>query len=149
MISMYDRRYAIFVLRDKQGRIVLQKRDKNAPKHPLHWSFFGGNIENGETPEQAVKREAMEELGLRSVRFRFFGRYDVKDGNELNEIFLFVCNLDTPLDTLRANQKEGEDLGLFSYEDIKSLKIPEANIALLRELFGATKKSGVMYVQKE
>jgi ADP-ribose pyrophosphatase YjhB (NUDIX family) len=47
------------ILRDAEGRILLHRRsDDNS------WSLIGGWMENGETPDQAVRREAREESGL-------------------------------------------------------------------------------------
>lgn len=46
-------------LRDKQGKLLLQKRaDKNL------WGFPGGAIELGESFEEALIREYLEETGL-------------------------------------------------------------------------------------
>ena len=46
-----------------QGRVFIQKR---APKDVWGglWEFPGGGVEDGETPEQAVVREFMEETGF-------------------------------------------------------------------------------------
>ncbi len=45
------------------GEILLLKRADNAGDYPGHWCFPGGRIEEGETPEQAARRESMEEIG--------------------------------------------------------------------------------------
>jgi 8-oxo-dGTP diphosphatase len=58
-------RLAALILFDRQKRILLQHRTDDAPTFPGHWSFFGGGVEPGEMPEQAAKREAMEELAYR------------------------------------------------------------------------------------
>jgi 8-oxo-dGTP diphosphatase len=78
-----SRHVAVLILYDGQGRILLQHRTCDAPSFPGHWGLFGGGIEPGETPEQAVKREILEELSyqLRSVR-RITGRQFVHGGVE-------------------------------------------------------------------
>jgi 8-oxo-dGTP pyrophosphatase MutT (NUDIX family) len=43
------------------GRILVQDRRGHRPPP---WGFFGGGIEQGETPLQAVLREVREELGM-------------------------------------------------------------------------------------
>ncbi len=55
---------AIVLLVDRQGRILLQHRDGNAPRFPNLWGFVGGAIEEGESPEEAARREVYEETGL-------------------------------------------------------------------------------------
>jgi 8-oxo-dGTP pyrophosphatase MutT (NUDIX family) len=47
------------------GRYIMQLRD-DIPGifFPAHWGCFGGAIEQGETPEQALQRELLEELEL-------------------------------------------------------------------------------------
>jgi 8-oxo-dGTP pyrophosphatase MutT (NUDIX family) len=145
---MYDRRYAIFVLRDRQGRILLQKRDKKAPRNPGKWGFFGGNIREDETPPEALRREAREELGLKKVGFTFFGRYETREKDELHEKFLFEAPLKDPLGKLRKQQREGKELGLFSFDDIKGLNVPKVDVPLLFDLFGKRETSGILYVRK-
>ncbi|WP_189091257.1 NUDIX domain-containing protein [Deinococcus ruber] len=44
------------------GQMLVQDRRGHRPPP---WGFFGGGIEAGETPLQAVLREAWEELGMR------------------------------------------------------------------------------------
>ncbi len=50
------------VIQDAAGRLVLIKR-RNEPGAGL-WSLPGGRIEAGETDEQALVREILEETGL-------------------------------------------------------------------------------------
>lgn len=54
---------AIIVFED--GRYLLQLRDqKPGIFFPGHWGLFGGATDPGESPEDAVRREIKEELGL-------------------------------------------------------------------------------------
>lgn len=55
---------AVIIFRNESGKILLQFRDSNAPTMPLQWSFFGGEVDADETVEEAMMREAMEELDI-------------------------------------------------------------------------------------
>jgi 8-oxo-dGTP pyrophosphatase MutT (NUDIX family) len=52
------------LLRDRQGRLLMQFRDSAAPAEPLQWDFFGGGMEDDESPEACARRELKEELGI-------------------------------------------------------------------------------------
>lgn len=64
-ISQFSGRGSVAViLRCLDGRYYMQKRSPDAPKNPNKITFFGGEIEIGESPEEAARRELMEELEL-------------------------------------------------------------------------------------
>lgn len=43
---------------------LLQLRDAAAPTYPSHWGLFGGHVEPGESPQDALWRELHEELAF-------------------------------------------------------------------------------------
>jgi 8-oxo-dGTP diphosphatase len=56
----------VAVIQNEKGEILIVQR--NEPETPLvhnKWEFVGGKIEFGETPEEAVIREAKEETGVK------------------------------------------------------------------------------------
>ena len=54
---------AACALMDADGRILMAQRPAGKD-FAGHWEFPGGKVEAGETPEQAVRRELYEELGV-------------------------------------------------------------------------------------
>jgi 8-oxo-dGTP diphosphatase len=50
----------------RDGRILICRRRADQA-HPLKWEFPGGKAEPGESPEDALRRELWEELGIESA----------------------------------------------------------------------------------
>lgn len=59
-----ERRVAGVLLVDARGWLLMQLRGTEAAISPGKWSMPGGGIEPGEQPEQAARRELLEETGL-------------------------------------------------------------------------------------
>lgn len=135
--NMKTRKVAIFVLRDESGKILLQHKDSGAPRLANYWAFFGGGIENSETPEEAVKREAMEELQI-ELKPTFFKKYTYEPDELVKnrvEIRMFTAPLELQVEQLKKQQLEGDDLGLFTLEETKKLKIWEKDRKVIEDLF--------------
>jgi len=59
------------------GRYVMQLRDpKPEIFYPDHWGCFGGAVDRGEEPQQALLRELREELEFEAVSVLEFTRFD-------------------------------------------------------------------------
>ncbi|MEH2320608.1 NUDIX hydrolase [Nostoc sp.] len=104
---------AIAILYQK-NKFLMQLRD-NIPGilYPGYWALFGGHIEPGETPEVAVKREILEEIGYTLPPFGKFGYYP----GERVVRHVFHAPLLMELNQLVLN--EGWDMGLLTPEDIR------------------------------
>jgi mutator protein MutT len=131
-MSVIDRRVVACIL-IKDGKFLLQHRGPNADYDPNTWGFFGGHIEPGETPEQAVHREMREELQI-DIQPTYFGRYEHDSQWGRVERFVFIAPLTTSLEQLRKQQQEGDDLGLFSLEEARALNIRPHRLELLEEV---------------
>jgi 8-oxo-dGTP diphosphatase len=53
-------RASVVLIQDKKVGLIKRIREKC-----IYYVFPGGGIEEGETPETAAKREALEELGVK------------------------------------------------------------------------------------
>ncbi len=68
---------SIIPYRKQDGRwfFYLQRRDGNAKLSPGFLGLFGGGMEEGETPEEAMLRETQEELCITPKDYWFFWTY--------------------------------------------------------------------------
>ena len=77
----------VFIERD--GKILLHKR---AFEPKGKWDCIGGYVEEGETIEDAAKREAKEETGLTVELGRVLGSFDYYSGEE-KTITMFMAKI--------------------------------------------------------
>lgn len=69
------------ILINADGKILLNHREgKPGIGSPGKWAFFGGGIEKGESPDQAIVRETKEEIGYDLVSIALFRVYPEADG---------------------------------------------------------------------
>jgi len=69
-----DAAVALILLED--GRYLAQLRDdKPGIFFPGHWGLFGGGLDPGEKPEDAVRRELREEIGVVPAHISYFTKY--------------------------------------------------------------------------
>ncbi|MFA6554030.1 MAG: NUDIX hydrolase [Candidatus Paceibacterota bacterium] len=112
---MTTRNVSVLILYSK-GKILLQKRAKTAKRFPCRWGLFGGGIEKKETPKATLKREIMEELGLKLTTPKFFKEYPyiLDDVGERGDISVYF------------HEYSKEKLYLREGEQMKWVSLPEA-----------------------
>jgi len=132
-------RGAGIILISNDGRILLQYRDKNSKWNRDSWSEFGGQIEKGETSEEAIRRELKEELGIELKDLKFFKKYKLQRKKEIYEQFVFVAPFNYSLDKLKKQIREGGDLALFTWKEIKNLKMADYTRKILEDFLNLAK----------
>ena len=60
----------------RNGRVLLVHRSPDARLYPNFWDLFGGHVNAGESLEEALCREASEELGIEVLVHRRLGQID-------------------------------------------------------------------------
>ena len=118
---MAKRDVSVFILYTTAGRILLQHRTPDAFSLPNYWAFFGGGIERGESPEQAVEREALEELSYQVRNPHYLMAQTVRESQDESIKYVFVEQYqDQPLVL-----GEGQAMGWFSPDETHELKMIE------------------------
>ena len=114
----------------QDNKFLMQLRD-NIPGilYPGYWGLFGGHMEEGESPRQAIQRELLEEINYELPgTFSEFGMYS--DDKVIRHVF--HAPLSVELDKLTLN--EGWDMGLLSSEDLHRGDCYSANAQQVKPL---------------
>ena len=72
----------------RDGKVLLVKRSPEMRFYPDVWDLFGGHVEGEESSEDALRREAMEELQIELETFHLLGT--IHDPVEPAEIMVFA-----------------------------------------------------------
>jgi len=114
------RNVSLLLLFDKEKRILLQHRTSDAKRLPDFWGFFGGGIEEGETPEQALARESKEELDFtpQTPHLIMTQEFEYKNIKAKKYVYMEEYN-----DSIKLTQREGQAMDWFDIEDMKKLKM--------------------------
>jgi len=120
------KKIASIILENSKGEILLYLRDNNPNiPFPHHWDLFGGNIEAGENPEQALLRELNEEIGFKPKEYHFLKKYECFKGDVTPNVkYVYVGKINKDIADLKL--KEGEKLQFFKPKEIPRVKF--ANI---------------------
>lgn len=89
---------------DGDVRVFLSRRSKDATMFPDAYSFFGGGINEGETPEEAMLREIKEELGHTPENHVYLGMFCANWG--LRHVFLSEEQREV-VDALQVQEGQG------------------------------------------
>ena len=112
------------------GELLLQHRTSDAPRFPEYWMFFGGEIEKGETPEQAVKREAVEELGYELTHPELVKVEHFFHAGSAYTVHVFIEQYDGRTLTLY----EGQGMGWFLPKSTTNLLMTDLDRVLVKEI---------------
>ena len=96
-------------------KLLMQLRDP-IPNiaYPGHWGLFGGHLDPGETPEEALKRELREEIQYDLPNSQYLGDY----GDDTVRRHIFSVPLQVVMEQLSL--QEGWDMALLSWLDLKT-----------------------------
>lgn len=77
------------------NRFLLVQRCENDHTGANTWENAGGNIEDGETPEDAVFREVKEETGITDNEIKKIAYVSILEGELLNLLIVYLCETAT------------------------------------------------------
>ena len=120
---MAVRDVSVLILYTLTGQILLQHRTDDALRLPGYWAFFGGGIEQGENPTEALKREIREELSYLVQNPEFFLAQKVRDEESDYDNRKYVFVEEYQGQSLQLG--EGQAMGWFLPDETHALKMAD------------------------
>ncbi len=95
-----------YVRRDGRTLMLLRNRKKD-DYHEGKYNGLGGKFEPGESPEQCMRRELLEESGLQAVESRLNGMITFPTFDGTNDWYVFIYTItDTEGDLIDSDEGE-------------------------------------------
>ena len=96
---------AVSVIYDEDKKKFLIGRRAPTEPHSGYWEFPGGKLEIGETPEEALERELMEELNVKSIIRMKFDEHICKYGEKTYKLLTYFTEIDDSTLEKRVHDK--------------------------------------------
>lgn len=120
-----------------EKKVLLGRRSAAREFYPDIWDFFGGHLLRGELPEEALRRELMEELGIIPTRWEFLLTAENDEG--CYHVYLVTNWTGAP------RNLQPEEHALIKWFDFeKALKLPFAHpiyIELIKKATALNRRS--------
>ena len=118
------------------GKVLMQQRRQSA-EHGGLWEFPGGKVEPGESLEDSLRREILEELGIELAAGTLKPLGFAADPGQPYVILLYTCG------EWRGSPVclDGEAIGWFTPEQVLALPMPPLDVPLAQALLEMTKRA--------
>ena len=104
---------------NSRGEILLARRHRSKSHHPRMWGpAVAGTVDEGETYEENIIKEAEEELGLRNIKPKL-GPKTKTDSEYHYFVQWYTLNVDRAVKELKIQEDEVEEVQWFFPEDFK------------------------------
>lgn len=123
------------VVADGKGRVLMLRRAKSREHAPGKWEFIGGEVEEGESPEEAVKREVCEEVGLEVEVVKELGRYEHEGKGGVWLGVLYACRA-VGGKVRNAEPEKCSEVRWVRWDEVESLDLAEVvreDVRVVRE----------------
>jgi isopentenyldiphosphate isomerase len=106
---------------NSQGQVLMAKRALTKRQHPGKWGpAVAGTIEDGETYDSNIIKEAEEELGLKNIKPKKIFKHLI-NGKYVHFTQWYKLALDKPLDYFIPDPEEVAEIRWFTKEELRSV----------------------------
>lgn len=119
----------------KDYKLLLTKRVGSKKRYPFCWTFPSGKLEESDKNlESTAIREVKEEVNLDFRPSRKLGYYETNTEEEIIIGFIFLGEWSGDL---KAQESEISEIGWFSYQETKEIKLAFSYNETIEDLYKA------------
>jgi 8-oxo-dGTP pyrophosphatase MutT (NUDIX family) len=109
--------------RNKEGKYLIQQRNKLTDRIPYQWFCTGGAATSGDTSLEAAMRETKEELGIEieAYKFKHINRYFVDEPGTNYITDVYLIEEDILIKDLTLDKVEVKDVAYKTISEIKEM----------------------------
>ena len=117
--GLWRRTVSCWIMNEK-GEVLLQKRTSNKRRNPNKWSKTGGQVNSGETVEEAIFREVKEELGI-EIPKKDIKVLDIHKSSDENKRFAynFIFIVNYKIEDYTLQKEEVAEVRYFTIEEME------------------------------
>ena len=114
------KKISAILLKLPDGRIVMNRRDKDAPTSQNLLSFFGGHIEDGESPLIAAQRELHEEtsIDIDNLKFKHEFALEIPDRKDPSKVGIYYNLFSVNIESAEFDVFEGVGSETYTLHDL-------------------------------
>jgi 8-oxo-dGTP diphosphatase len=119
----------IIIINEKDHILLYLRDDKPNISCPNMWALPGGYIEPGETPQQCIFREMVEELGVEFERIELFVEAQRSYGFE----HTFWAKTSIRIEDIVLT--EGQAIQWFAFDEIENMRLGYEDNLIIEDFF--------------
>ena len=124
----------VAIIHDAEGKVLIARRAATKAFHPSMFECLGGHLEIGETPEEGLRREVFEEMGVKIRVGQIIDAFTYADDEAFKVELSYLCMLEDN-EAPRLKPEEHSELLWIGSDEIEKFEKEDEETEALRKAF--------------